>query len=184
MSNALQFLINRQSNGFLEAPAPNHEQLQQMFAAAVAVPDHGALMPYRFDVVTGDGLDELTNIFVEAVTDKSDDDVKIAKAHKMAYRAPMIIVVSTKYQQHPKVPKFEQLITAGLATNALQMAATALGFGAIWRTGDMATSEIVKQGLNIALEEQVVGFLYVGSISKQLGKKPRRLENADIRYIV
>ncbi|MDN3651482.1 nitroreductase family protein [Thalassotalea ponticola] len=178
----LDFLTQRQSNGFLEAPAPSDSELTKMLEAAIATPDHGHLKPYRFDVIQGKGLDTLTDIFVKAMTLISDDPIKQQKAKTMAYRAPMIIVVSTQYQQHPKVPKHEQMITAGCATYALQMAAVAQGYNALWRTGALAEHPLVKQQLHIDEQQDIVGFLYVGSESKALAAKPRRLQSVDVRH--
>ncbi|WNC66800.1 nitroreductase family protein [Thalassotalea nanhaiensis] len=170
----IEFLATRQSNGFLTSPAPSADQLNAIFTTAIAVPDHAGLNPYKFHQIQGDGLTKLTNYYVEAIKSVTDDPVKIAKAEKMAYRAPLLIVVSTYYKQHAKVPKQEQLVTAGCAAHAIQMASTALGYGAMWRTGDVAYSNIVKQGLGISEDNDIVGFIYIGSKSKELPNKPRK----------
>lgn len=172
--SAIEFLLARQSNGFLAEPAPSPEQLDTIFATAMAVPDHGALNPYKFHQIQGDGLAKLTNIYVRAIKAITDDEVKIAKADKMAYRAPLLIVVSTNYKQHPKVPKQEQLVTAGCAAHAIQMASSFLGFGAMWRTGDVAYSTIVKDELNISADNDIVGFIYIGTKTRELVSKPRK----------
>ncbi|NMP15307.1 nitroreductase family protein [Thalassotalea sp. Y01] len=181
-TTAIDFLINRQSNGLLQAPAPNQAQIDKMLQAALAVPDHGNLNPYRVDIIQGQGLDKLTDIFVDVMMLLTSDEFKLQKAAKMAYRAPMIMVVSTQYKNHPKVPKHEQMITAGCATHALQMAAVAQGFNAMWRTGELAEHPLVKQRLAIDADQDIVGFLYVGTESKQLAKKPRRIDNIEVRH--
>ena len=33
----------------------------------------------------------------------------------------------------------------------------------IWRTGDFASSDIVRKGLEVKSDEEIIGFLYVGS---------------------
>ncbi len=171
---ALELLLHRQSNGFLTSPAPNETQLQQIMAAARAVPDHAGLAPFKFHIISGDGLIRLSEIYVEACKAKNTDQLKIDKATKMAFRAPMTIVISSKFKDHPKVPVQEQLVTAGCASQAIQMAAQAQGYGTMWRTGDMAYSNIVKSGLNIDTDEEIVGFLYIGTESKQLAVKKRK----------
>ncbi|WNC70485.1 nitroreductase family protein [Thalassotalea psychrophila] len=172
--SAIKFLLSRQSNGFLAEPGPSPEQLKSIFATAMAVPDHAGLNPYKFHQIEGDGLTKLTNIYVDAIKAITNDEFKIAKAEKMAYRAPLLIVVSTDYKKHPKVPEQEQLVTAGCAAHAVQMASTALGFGSMWRTGDVAYSNIVKKGLGISANNDIVGFIYIGSKSKELPNKTRK----------
>ena len=171
---SLEFLLQRQSNGFLSQPAPNSAELKIILKAATTVPDHAGLNPYRFHVIQNEGLDKLTKLFVASVKENTDDELKIAKAEKMAYRAPMIIVVSSKYQSHPKVPQYEQLITAGCAAYAMQLAANSLDYGVMWRTGDLALSHTVKQGLDIEVNDDIIGFLYIGTISKELPVKKRK----------
>lgn len=172
--SAIKFLINRQSNGFLTEPAPNPDQLKNILDAAVAVPDHGGIAPYQFKIIAGDARHKLTEIFVQATTAKYNDQTKIDKAANMAFRAPMIIVIASKVKDHPKVPKQEQIITAGCAAFAMQMAATAQGLGAMWRTGDLAYDSFVKDQCGIEQIDEIIGFLYLGTIARKLPTKPRK----------
>ncbi|WP_068546381.1 nitroreductase family protein [Thalassotalea crassostreae] len=179
----IEFLLNRQSNGFLQLPSPNSDELNNILQSGVAAPDHANLNPYEFIVVQGSGLDTLTDFYVESISATTDDDFKLEKAKKMAYRAPITIIVATNYKEHPKVPKHEQMITAGCAVQAMQMAAVAQGYQAMWRTGDITESSIMKSRLGISEGNDIVGFLYVGSASKVLPQKPRKPANNFVRYL-
>ena len=75
----------------------------------------------------------------------------------------MIIAAATRYTEHPKVPKVEQIQSAACAVHAMQMAAFAQGFAGIWRSGNYAQCDVVKQGLGFSPDEELVGFLYLGS---------------------
>ncbi len=169
--NVLEFLHTRQSNPHLQGSAPEQAVINSILQAGMRVPDHAGLTPWHFTVVKGAGLEKLSKAFKSAVISDGADNAKIEKAAKMPFRAPLIIVISTKYQQHPKVPKQEQLITAGCSAHAMQMAATSLGLGAMWRTGEMSYHPLVKERLNIALHEDIVGFLYIGDKAKELPLK-------------
>ena len=46
----------------------------------------------------------------------------------------------------------------------LMLAAHALGYGSMWRTGSMTYDRIVAEGLGLELNEKMIGFLYVGQI--------------------
>jgi len=70
------------------------------------------------------------------------------------------------------VPESEQLLSAGCAAHGILLAAHAQGLGAIWRTGDMAYDRTVAQGLGLADNEQVVGFLYLGSVEGERRAAP------------
>lgn len=178
----LHFLQNRHSNGLLQSPAPSDDEIKLILSAAMSVPDHGCLQPYHFTVIQNDGLTKLTDVFVEATKTITTDCAKLQKAEKMAYRAPLIIAISTRYKEHPKVPQNEQLITAGCAVYTMQMACVALGFQGMWRTGDLCYSETVKQALNVPLTDDIVGFLYIGTPSKLLANKKRKSCDAFVTY--
>lgn len=181
--NAIELLLSRQSDPLLTAPAPSQGDLKTILTAGMRVPDHAALAPFHFTVVQDEALQKLSDIYVEAVKKQGVDQAKLDKTAKMPFRAPLIIVVSTKYQEHDKVPHQEQLITAGCCTHAMQMAAFALGYGAMWRTGDLAFNNDVKVALNIDEKDDIAGFLYIGTKAKTLPTKPERYFEANVTYL-
>jgi nitroreductase len=75
----------------------------------------------------------------------------------------MIIITIAKYQPHPKVPRIEQVQSAGCSVLAMQQAAFAQGLGGIWRTGCFAQSAAVKAFLNLDSQDEIVGYLYLGT---------------------
>lgn len=160
---ALQLLTQRSSYAKLSSPAPSGEKLQNILAAGVRAPDHANLQPYEFVVIQDKGLERLTDIFVRATKATTTDEFAIEKAAKMAYRAPMIIVGLTRYKPHEKVPHVEQIATTACALQNMQMAAIAQGFNGIWRTGTLAKNHVVKEAFCCAPQDEIVGFLYLGT---------------------
>jgi len=185
MSNpktAIELLLTRQSNPNLTAPVPDKKALDVILAAGMRVPDHACLHAWHANVITGKGLQRLSDIFVEAVKHNGADEVKLEKTKRMPFRAPMIIIISTKYVSHEKVPEQEQLITAGCCAHAMQMAAFSLGYGAMWRTGVLAYNEKVKSALAIKSTDEIVGFLYIGTISKTQSTKTNKNHDKQVSY--
>lgn len=181
--NSIELLLNRQSNPFLTAPAPAGEVLENILKAGMRAPDHGGLLPWQFTIAQDAGLEKLSTIFATAMAKIAEEPAKIEKAKNMPFRAPMIIIITTRYQTHNKVPKQEQLVAAGCAAHAMQMAAFAQGYGAMWRTGDFSYNADVKMALDIELEQDIVGFLYIGSIKKELPAKPLKDYRDFTRYL-
>ena len=181
--NALDLLLNRQSDPLLTFPAPNSTELQQILSAGMRVPDHAALKPFSFMIVEKEGLQTLSDIFVNTVQLTNTDQAKLDKTAKMPFRAPLIIIVSTQYKTHEKVPKNEQLITAGCSVHAMQMACVALGFGAMWRSGNLSYDPLVKKALNINSKEDIVGFLYIGTKQKVTTNKPQKFYDDRVSYL-
>ncbi|BAN49671.1 nitroreductase [Metapseudomonas resinovorans] len=171
---ALDALLNRVSLARLQEPAPDAAQRELLFRAAMRAPDHGYLRPWRFLTIEGEARQKLGELFVSAVLAKNPDapEAAVTKARAMPLRAPMLTVVVATLQAGHKVPESEQLLSAGCAAHGILLAAHALGLGAIWRTGDMAYDRTVAAGLGLAENEQVVGFLYLGSVEGERRAAP------------
>ncbi len=170
--DALSLLQNRNSAVRLAEPAPTEAEFAEIFAAAARVPDHARLRPWRFRVVEGNARDHLGELFAMAAQCR-DPDVSaqdLDKFRKQPLRAPVILVVSAIIQEHPKVPAIEQSLSAGCAAYAALLAAEALGYAGIWRTGVNAFDRTVMEGLGMSQNEEIVGFLYIGS--RDGGAKP------------
>jgi len=161
--DAIELLLTRQSDPRLIQPAPNDEQLAIIKQAALRVPDHGCIAPWQFIIVEGEGRDRLGEIYYKSAVTEQQDEKVISRAKELPLRAPMIIIAIAKYQQHPKVPRIEQVQSAGCAVLAMQQAAFAQGLGGVWRTGYFAQSEQVKAQLKLNKLDEIVGYLYLGT---------------------
>jgi nitroreductase len=161
----IQTLIQRTSCAQLEEPAPSAENLALLFKAAGRAADHRNLKPWRFLVIQDDGLDALGHLFMSAWQKDTPDLTPEDKQRALALprRAPMIVVAIANIQDDPKVPEIEQLLATGAAVQNMLNAAYALGLGAIWRTGAMASNIHVAEGLGLATNERLIGFLYLGT---------------------
>ena len=172
--DALALLLNRRSIGRLSAPAPEGEVLENIIRAGLRVPDHAGLTPWRFVIAQGEGRQNLANILVRAATAENSDEGVIEKVSHAPFRAPMVITVIAKVTAHEKVPAFEQHLSAGCAAHAMQMAAVAQGFQGFWRSGKWMYHEMVRDALGVKGEDQIVGFLYLGTPGCTPMKVPKR----------
>ncbi len=178
--DALRLLQKRVSVSKLVAPVPSQADLEQAFAAAVRAADHGKLQPWRFLVIEAEGLALLSDVFVTAVRNVNPEvsPAVVEKAQKMPGRAPMIIVAIACTQENPGVPRQEQIIACGCATQNLINALFIQGYGAIWRSGDMTINPHVKEQLHIAVNEEIIGFVYVGTPVQEIPEPPAADVNA------
>ncbi|MCW8108655.1 NAD(P)H nitroreductase [Alteromonas ponticola] len=161
--DALTLLLNRTSQPRLGAPAPQGEALENIKHAALRAPDHAGLTPWKFIVCEGGGLNKLGAIFEQSAIASDKSLKEIERAPQLPLRAPMVIIAIAKVKEHEKVPRVEQVASTACAVVAMQMAAVAQGFQGIWRTGSYAQCDKVKQGLDLNEEDEIVGFLYLGT---------------------
>tara|TARA_B100000959_G_C14817375_1_gene556375 strand:+ start:369 stop:923 length:555 start_codon:yes stop_codon:yes gene_type:complete len=162
---ALDALHTRISAPRLGEPAPTPEQLKNIYKAAFRAADHGLLRPWRFLVIREESREKLGRLFLQAalLDDPAMSEDKQQKLANNPLRAPLLLISIGSYQAHPKVPQVEQDLSAGAATQNMLLAAFAQGIGAMWRTGSMAYNDTVRQGLGLAEQEKIIGFLYLGT---------------------
>lgn len=161
--DALELLVNRRSASRLAEPAPVGEQLDNILRAGMRAPDHGTLQPWHFFVIEGEGRERFSQTLENGAIAAGQDEKGIEKARTSPFRAPLIIAVVAKCQEHHKVPQWEQLLSAGCAVMAMQMAALAQGFNGIWRTGPLTDSPVVREAFDCGAQDKIVGFLYLGT---------------------
>jgi nitroreductase len=171
---ALDNLTTRVSAAGLVEPAPDGAALQQILAAAAAAPDHGRLRPWQFICIRGEARAAFGELLGRTLRARQPDvsEGEIEREKAKAQRAPLIIAVAAALKEHPKIPQVEQLLAAGAAAQNLLLAAHALGFGGVWKTGAPAYDAAVKQALGLAPGDAIVGFLYLGSLPKPLPARP------------
>ena len=165
--NAIELLLQRISRPVLDNPGPTGEQLDVMFRAALRAPDHARLRPWRFISVSGEGREALGELMAKvALTDQPDlSPEAIARTKGLPLRAPALILCICHTREHAKVPPVEQNMSLAAATQNLLLAAHAQGLGAIWRTGAICYHPVMAEGLGLAENEQLLGFVYVGTPS-------------------
>jgi nitroreductase len=171
---ALDLLLNRSSQPRLQAPAPQGQALENIMQAALRAPDHMGLTPWRFIVCQGKGLRKLGEVFELAAINTDMPEKDVERAPQLPLRAPMVIIAICRYQEHNKVPWIEQVASTACAVHAMQMAAVAQEFSGIWRTGNYAQNEEVKSALQLCEQDEILGFLYLGTpATKPLPKPPK-----------
>lgn len=172
--DALELLTTRHSDKKLSAPAPNKQQLATMFQAALHTPDHGKLQPYHFIVIENEGLEKLADLLRSAVEEFNLGEERLKKAENLAKRAPMVIgVVAEINHELEKVPAWEQMLTAGCATYALQLAANAQGFANVWITGKWVEGSALRQAFHCRDKDKVVALLMLGTAEDKSEREPK-----------
>jgi len=136
-----------------------------MLAAAMCAPDHGRLKPWRFIVISGDARRDFGQVLADALKQRQPDvsAAMIEKERGKPLGAPLLLVVVARIVEHKSIPAVEQIIAAGIAANNVLLAASAFGFGGMWRTGAAAYDPAVKSALGVPTTDAIVGFLYLGT---------------------
>lgn len=172
---ALQFLANRRSRPgkTLLKPAPDPAQLAPILAAGLRVPDHGKLEPWRLIVLTEAACLRLSDNVVASGTSGAIDPEKIQKERQLWQNAPLIVAVVISPVPSPKIPEFEQILSAGAVCLSLVNAALASGWGANWLTSFPAFDRQFLSALGLAANESIAGFVHMGTEGAAPPERPR-----------
>lgn len=184
-ANALETLLSRRStpSRLLADPGPSETQLAAMLEAAVRVPDHGKLTPWRFLRIRGQARARLGDLL--AARQRERDPLApgsvVDKDRDRFNGAPLVIAVIAVIIRGHKVPEQEQLLSAGCVCLTLLHAAQALGFGAQWLTGWAAYDEVIAARLGLGPDERIVGFVHIGTAREAA---PERLRPDPMQRLV
>jgi nitroreductase len=161
----------------LRDPGPDQATLEKIMTAALRVPDHSRLMPWRVQVVRGGAREQLAESIAAAYVAETPtpDAGRLAKVKAMPQSAPVLLVVSSKLTRGHKVPEIEQLLSGGALCQNILLAAHAAGFGGFWLTGFSAYSPQVKQALGIEMSEHILGFIALGTAAREPAERSRPL---------
>jgi nitroreductase len=177
LPDAIELLKNRRSvkPREMNGPGPSPADLDTILTIGARVPDHGKLTPWRFIIFEGDARLRAGEIIAKVFAAKNpaapESEIEVEKRRLMD--APLVIGVVSLTKPHPKVPPWEQQLSAGASAMNLVTAATALGYGANWLTGWFAFDRDVLDGLGLKADEKLAGFIHIGTPSKPNEDRPR-----------
>lgn len=173
---ALDFLLTRRSHPAktLVAPVPGRDEIRTLLTAAARSPDHGKLEPWRFVVLTRPALVRLADRVVEIGTaaERAPDDIE--KQRRQYADAHLAVAVVSVPRPSVKIPRSEQVLSAGAVCLALLNAALASGWGANWLTGWAIYDADFRTGaLGLGEDEEVAGLIHIGTRSMVSQDRPR-----------
>ncbi|MCC2112718.1 MAG: nitroreductase, partial [Hyphomicrobiales bacterium] len=145
MPDALDLLLTRRSipANRIGDPGPDAAELDKLLTIAARVPDHGKLVPWRFITVTGadrDALASALNARLAEINPNVGED-GFAFMRDRLTNPPVMVVIVSRAIPHPKIPEWEQVLSAGAAAMNLVVGANALGYAAQWVTDWYAYDE-------------------------------------------
>lgn len=179
--DTLHLLTHRRSSKNLTVPAPSAEQIEQMLLAATQVPDHGNMRPFRFTVIQSEaGLARFRTILKDTVAMLNFGDEIMAKAERVGNMAPLVIGVTFRPNREAPKPKpeWEQMLSAGCAAYALQLAANAQGFDNVWITGMWTNSPLLREAFGCGEKDKIIGLMMIGTPTEETHRpKNTDLEN-------
>ena len=171
---AFAFLSNRRSHpakAFAQGgPTPDRAALEPILTAALRVPDHGKLEPWRLIVLRGAALRRLGDLAAKLGVDAE----MAAKGRAIYDTSALAVAVISSPKEQPKVPEVEQRASAHALCMNLVNAAEAQGWGACWLTGWPAHHPVwAAEAFGCTPHERVAGIVHIGTVAAEAPDRPR-----------
>ena len=156
----------------LGEPGPTPAELRRILTVACRVPDHGALVPWRFILFQGKARQavstQLAAVYAAQQPEFSEQNVGvIAKLSRLFTYAPLVVAVVSRADPRARKPEWEQVLTVGAVCMNLITAATALGYASVWLTGWAAYDTETLRVLSVQATEKVAGFIHIGTAKER-----------------
>jgi nitroreductase len=173
--DVFEAIHSRHSQGKVKPDPVPRELIEKLLDVAVQAPNHYKVRPWRFVVLTGDGLYKLGDVMAASQQQRHPEFPPEAfdKCRSLPLRAPVVIAVGVDKPSEAKVLEIENVCAAAAATQNLLLAAHAMGLGAKWRTSEWARDTKVKEFLGFEPDQHIIGFIYLGYSAFEAEPAPR-----------
>lgn len=177
MPETIDHLLSRRSvpAANLKAPAPGPDIIRTILTAATRVPDHGKLAPWRFVFFKDEArkrAGEKLLLLLKARGQTFDAAQEEQELTRLA-RAPLVIGVVSRAANHPKIPVWEQELSAGAVCMNMLHAVHALGFAGQWLSEWYMFDEEAGRVLGLEEGERFAGFVHIGTPDINPTERPR-----------
>ena len=183
--NAAALIAHRQTilPKRLDEPGPDESQLDQIFRAAAAAPDHNERLPWRFVLIPASQRERLAQVFAASLRER--DPLATAEqteqAREKAFRSPtLMLAVVDSGPPDDEIPPPERYISAGGAIQNMLLMATAQGFGSALTSGKAMESKVLRDLFALRDTEHAVCFVSIGTAAK---RKPVRARPEPDRFV-
>jgi nitroreductase len=160
----------------LAEPGPDDAQLEQIFRAAAAAPDHGERLPWRFVLIPATARERLAEVFAASLLERDAEATaeQVAQAREKAFRSPtLMLAVVNAGPAGDDIPFVERLVSAGCAVQNMLLMATALGFASALTSGKAMESKGLRELFGLRPSEHAVTFISIGTAGKRKAVRQR-----------
>ncbi len=172
----LSVLGSRHSLGarHLHEPGPTAAELLRMVEIALRAPDHGELVPFRFQVIRDAARQPLAALFEQAALAAGKEAEAAAMDAHRAAAAPVTVALIARIDLgHPIVPAHEQWACVGGALANFLNAAHAMGYAGKMLSGAKVRDAGVVRAF-CGAGETLVGWIVLGTPSRPTSSQSRK----------
>jgi nitroreductase len=142
------------------------EAIWKLLKNANYAPSHKRTEPWRYIVFSGDSLSEffkeMGRIYEEITPKEEFKSEKIEKFKNKGKTLSHLIAICMKRDPQKRIPREEEEYAVACSVQNILLSMKPLNIIGYWGTGSIAFSNQMKNYLNLAEEDQCMGFLQLG----------------------
>lgn len=142
------------------------ETVTQLLALADWAPTHGRTEPWRFLVYGGQALKQFgkshADLYWQHTAEDKRQEVAYEKLVHNVDKASHLIIAVMKRGENVKIPQLEEVAATSAAIQNILLGATALGIASYWSSGGMTHSHALKEHLQLATDDIIMGLIFLG----------------------
>lgn len=154
------------------------EDIWKLLENANYAPSHKRTEPWRYIVFSGDSLQdffkEMGRIYKEITPKEEFKTDKIEKFKAKGQTLSHLIAICMKRDPAKRVPRQEEEYAVACSVQNILLSMKALDIIGYWGTGEIAFTDQMKNYLNIAEEDQCMGFVQLGVPKAGLPDIPKK----------
>lgn len=140
------------------------EVIEEILENANWAPTHRKTEPWRFKVLRGDYLQQLSQFMGDYYKNNTPEDQfspkKYEKTLKKALQSSCVIAICMQRDPEERVPEWEEIAAVSCAVQNLWLSAHAFGIGGYWSSPKAIHH--TQDLLGLKEGEQCLGFFYMG----------------------
>ena len=141
------------------------EVIKKILANANQAPSHKKTNPWRFHVITGEGLQKLADFFQTTykshISSEEFKEMKYKKLGTNPLKASHVIAIGAKLSPESGLPEWEEIAAVAASIQNLYLSVTASSLGGYWSSPVLMIKHI-DQFIDLDENERCLGFFYIG----------------------
>ena len=162
-----------------------NDEIRQLLNLANWAPNHGLTEPWRFIVYSGEAVRrfcaEHAELYRQGTTPEKFNAGKYEKQKHNGDNASHIVLVYMRRGDNVNITRQEEICATAAAVENMLLGAEALGIAVLWSTGGMIMDEVMKEYLDLRVEDVVIGLLYLGYTDEPV--KPGKRQSVEEKTI-
>lgn len=139
------------------------ETIMTLLENANSAPTHKKTEPWRFTVITGDGLQRLSDWLEGDYRDNAGDqisEIKLNKIKNKPLKCAAVIAIIMERHEASGLPEWEEIAAVSCAVQNLWLSVSAAGLGGYWSSP--SSIDRIGEFLHLSNHQKCLGFFYLG----------------------